>query len=122
MKKILVIDDDEVFVTTMKATLDPKEYTVTSAGDGIEGLKEVEISKPDLILLDIMMPKMDGMEFLKRLNETYGEEKIPVLITSNISSLEKISEGVSLGIRGYFVKSDESLKGIVGIIDSVFKK
>lgn len=122
MKKILVIDDDMTFVAMIKAALDPKRYTVASAGNGVEGLEKMKEYKPDLILLDIMMPKMDGMEFLKQVNEKYGEGTTPVLITSNISSLEKISEGVSLGIRGYFIKSNESLQGIVGIIDEVFIK
>lgn len=122
MKKILVIDDDMTFIAMIKATLDPKEYTVASAGNGEEGLDAVTESKPDLILLDIMMPKMDGIEFLKKVNERYGEGAISVLITSNQSSLETISEGVSLGVRGYFVKSNESLQGIMKIIDGVCKK
>lgn len=122
MKKILVIDDDMTFVATMKAALDSAKYAVISASNGVEGLEMMEESKPDLILLDIMMPKMDGIEFLKELNKKYGEGKTPVLITSNVSSLDKISEGISLGVRGYFIKSDESLQGIVGIIDGIFKK
>lgn len=121
MKKILVIDDDMTFVAMIKAALDPTKYAVTSAGNGVEGLGQMEESIPDLILLDIMMPKMDGMEFLKEINKKYGEGKTLVLITSNLSSLDKISEGVSLGVRGYFIKSNESLNGIVGIIDGVFK-
>lgn len=121
MKKILVIDDDMTFVAMIKATIDPEKYTTVSAANGVEGLDRMEDSKPDLVLLDIMMPKMDGIEFLKEINKKYGEGKTPVLITSNISSLDKISEGVSLGVRGYFVKSEESLEGIAGIIDGVFK-
>lgn len=121
MKKILVIDDDMTFVAMMKAALDPAKYSVSSAANGEEGLAEVASSRPDLILLDIMMPKMDGMEFLKKVNEKYGKGEIAILITSNLSSLEKISEGVELGIRGYFVKSDESLSGIVEMIDRVFR-
>lgn len=122
MNKVFVIDDDMTFVASIKATLDPAKYIVASAGNGEEGLARIEEEKPDLILLDIMMPKMDGMEFLKQMNEKYGEGKIPVLITSNVSTLDKISEGVELGVRGYFVKSNESLEGIAGIIDNVFKK
>jgi DNA-binding response OmpR family regulator len=122
MKKILVIDDDMTFVASIKATLDPANYTVESASNGEEGLIRMEESIPDLILLDVMMPKMDGMEFLKAMNEKYGAGKIPVLITSNVSTIDKISEGVELGIRGYFIKSNESLHGIAEIVDNVFKK
>lgn len=105
------------FVAMIKASTDPKKYVVESAGNGEEGLERIKESIPDLILLDIRMPKMDGIEFLKEMNEKFGKEKIPVLITSNVSSLDKISEGVSLGVRGYFIKSDESLQGIMGIIE-----
>lgn len=121
MKKVLVIDDDMTFVAMMKAALDPKRYAVSSAANGEEGLKEIEASKPDLILLDIMMPKMDGMEFLKQMNSKFGKAAIPVFITSNISSMEKISEGVSLGIKGYFVKSDESLQSIIEMVDRMLQ-
>lgn len=122
MKNILVVDDDLTFVAMIRGVLDPVHYTVSSAGNGVDALEEVKKSKPDLILLDIKMPKMDGIEFLKEMNEKYGGIEIPVLVTSNNSSLEKISEGMSLGIRGYFVKSNESLQGITEMIDSVFKK
>ena len=120
MKKILVIDDDLTFVATIKASLDSARYAVTSAGNGIEGLEKIAASRPDLILLDINMPKMDGLAFLKEMNETYGSDTIPVLVTSNITSLDTISDGISLGVRGYFIKSNESLAGIARIIDGVF--
>ncbi|MHB0865301.1 MAG: response regulator transcription factor [Minisyncoccota bacterium] len=120
MKKILVIDDDLTFVATIKASLDSARYAVTSAGNGIEGLEKIAASRPDLILLDINMPKMDGLAFLKEMNEKYGSDTIPVLVTSNITSLDTISDGISLGVRGYFIKSNESLAGIARIIDGVF--
>lgn len=122
MKKILVVDDDMTFVAMIKAALDPKEYEVSSGANGVEGLTRITESKPDLILLDVMMPKMDGIEFLKQISEKYGEHKIPVLITSNVSSMDKISESVSLGIKGYFVKSNESLNGIIGMIERALAK
>ena len=121
MKKVLVVDDDITFVAGIKATLDSARYTVGSAANGLEALDSIKESKPDLILLDMMMPKMDGIEFLKEMNKKYGEGKIMVIITSNIASLEKISEGVELGVRSYFVKSNESLQGIARIVDEAFE-
>lgn len=121
MKNVLILDDDAAFVQTLTASLDASLYTTASAGDGEEGLEKMKTFKPDIILLDIKMPKMDGMEFLKKVNEQYGMGKTPVVITSNLSSLEHISEGMALGIRGYVVKSDESLQSIVSIIDKELK-
>lgn len=122
MKNVLIVDDDAGFIQMMTETLDVSRYTVTSASNGEEGLEKMKLFKPDIILLDIMMPKMSGMEFLKKVNATYGEGKTHVLITSNISSLEQISEGVALGICGYVVKSNESLQSIIAIMDKVLAK
>lgn len=120
MKTILILDDDKTFKETMKAAFDPAKFVVVPAGDGVEGLKKLEEVTPDVILLDIMMPNMNGLEFLRKVNEKYGQGKIPVLITSNLSTMENISEGVSLGIRGYIVKSNESLQSIVDTVNKLF--
>jgi len=121
MKKVLIIDDDLVFKDLMKAGLDPAEYDVLLASNGQEGLAKMSESKPDVILLDIKMPGMNGLDFLKEINQKYGEGKTPILITSNISSMETVSEGVALGIRGFIVKSDESVQGIVEMMERALK-
>lgn len=114
MKKILIIDDDTTFQKTISDSLALRHFEVVSALDGAEGLKIALAHKPDLILLDIKMPRLGGIDFLKQLQKANGGvQSIPVLITSNLSSAEDISEGVSLGIRGYIIKSDESLDTIV---------
>ena len=116
MKTILVIDDESYFAKTIEATLDPKKYKVIKAENGEEGLKMIEKESPDAVLLDINMPKMNGMEVLKKLNT----KKVPVIITSNISSKQTISEGVALGVRGYIVKSNESAQTIADSIQNLF--
>ncbi len=121
MKHILIVDDDSAFKETMKASFDPAKFTVALAANGIEGLAEVNVKMPDMILLDIKMPQMDGIEFIKELNSKYGEGKVPILITSNSSSMDTISEGVSLGIRGYVIKSNESLQGMVDAVERAIK-
>lgn len=117
MKTILVVDDEPYFSKTIEETLDGKKYKVMSAGDGEEGLKMIEKFSPDAVLLDINMPKMNGIEVLKKLNT----KKVPVIITSNLSSNQTISEGVALGVRGYIVKSNESPATIAGAIEDLFR-
>jgi CheY-like chemotaxis protein len=117
MKNILVVDDDATFAEMMRSSVDTDKYAVEAALDGVEGLEKMKKFMPDIILLDIKMPKMNGFEFLKMVNDTYGQNKIPVIITSNDSTLEKISEGMELGIRGYIVKSNESVQSILTAID-----
>ena len=111
-KNILVIDDDKNFVAIVRESLDPALYNVQAAGDGETGLELMKTFVPNLILLDIQMPRMGGIEFLTQLKKTYGDKAVPVIITTNDSSLETISESVQLGVRSYIVKSNESLEGI----------
>jgi two-component system chemotaxis response regulator CheY len=120
MKKILIIDDDPTFQKIVSTKLKSLNYEVVSALDGEDGLIKVTSEKPDLILLDIKMPKMDGISFLKNLQMNKDESKrTPVFIVSNLSTMDKINDGVSLGVRGYIVKSDESLNTIVQNIELV---
>ena len=119
-KKILVIDDDKTFQKTIRDTLEPLGFIVAEAYDGEEGLKKLKKEKPDLIMLDIVMPKLGGIEFLKILNK--NQAQIPVLITSNFSVTNMVEEGIKYGIRGYIVKSDESLKTIVNNIELIIGK
>ena len=118
MKKILIIDDDKTFHKVMGDKLDGLGYKVASAFDGIEGLNLAVLEKPDLVLLDIRMPKLDGLAFLKQLRAKPDAPKMPILITSNLTSIDKISEGISLGVKGYIIKSNETLDSIVKEIET----
>lgn len=116
MKKILIIDDDLLFARTLADALTAKRYNVSLAKDGEEGLKIKEAESPDLILLDLRMPKMGGLEFLKAIqakSQSKGFLPTPILILSNLAGSDTISEGIALGVRGYIVKSDESIEEIV---------
>lgn len=121
MKKILVIDDDSIFAQNISKALSEK-YNVLTSEDGEDGLKKALEENPDAILLDIMMPKMNGLELLKQLNEKHGKGKVPVFITSNMSSMRKISEGLELGIAGYIIKSDETIETIIDTIENTLAK
>lgn len=79
-KKILIIDDEPKFVKTLKDRLEFAGYTVITAYDGEEGLNKAKEEKPDLVLLDILMPKMDGYNFLKALKLDVNINNIPVII------------------------------------------
>lgn len=119
MKKILVIDDDQFFSKTLEAALPAGKYSLISAEDGEAGLEKLRTEKPDLIILDLMMPKLDGTAFLKKLQESEDLPKVPVLVSSNLSSVKKISDVMTMGAVGYVIKSDESLQSIVQDIERV---
>lgn len=118
-KKILVIDDDVFFSKTLEAALPQDKYLLIQAEDGEVGMQKLTAEKPDLIILDLMMPKMDGTEFLKKLQTMEDLPKIPVLVSSNLSSVKKISDVMAMGAVGYVIKSDESLESIVQDIERV---
>lgn len=119
MKKVLIIDDDLTFQKVMSEKLEQLTYEVITASDGEEGLSKIISEKPDLVLLDIKMPKMDGIDLLKKIPENKDQPRIPILITSNLSGMDKISEGVALGVRGYIIKSNETLDTIAKQVEGI---
>ncbi|HEY4480310.1 MAG TPA: response regulator [Candidatus Paceibacterota bacterium] len=119
MKKILVIDDDQFFAKTLEAALPKDRYSLVAAEDGEQGLSMLKNEKPDLVVLDLMMPKLDGASFLKKIQESDEYPKVPVLVSSNLSSVKKISDVMAMGAVGYVIKSDESLESIVQDIERV---
>lgn len=118
-KKVLIIDDDEVFQKTLGGKLRDLEYEVVSATDGEEGVKKANEEKPDIILLDIKMPKMDGMEVLQKLHDRDAFPPTPVLMTSNMSGIDNISEGIRMGVKGYIIKSNETLGTIIKEVEKI---
>ena len=124
MKKILLIDDDKLFLKIFRDTIrqDRNEvYEVATVTGGKEGLIKIQEDRPDLIVLDLKMPGMDGIDFLRELKKENFDPQIPILISSNFSDMEKIGEGIELGVKGYVVKSDYSLDGIIKYIDDLLK-
>lgn len=122
MKKILLIDDDKIFLKIFRDTIRKNRsgiYDVETSSSAKEGLVRVRENRPELIVLDIKMPKMDGIEFLRELKKENLGSQIPVLISSNFFDITKIGEGVELGVKGYVVKSDYSLEEIIKHIDGL---
>lgn len=123
-KKILIIDDDKIFAKILRDGLiagGSGKYEVFTAFDGEEGLIMAEKERPDLIMLDMMMPKVTGIEFLKKIRgEDWGKDT-PVIIETQLSDLGKMSEGVELGVSGYIIKSDYSLDTILRQVEDVLR-
>lgn len=124
MKKILIIDDDEIFAKTLQDTLSKEKYLVTHVVNGEEGLNEMTKNVPDIILLDLLMPKMGGVEFLGVLKKI-GGNNVPILISSQLSKMEDISKaivsGMDVGVKGYIIKSSKNLDKIVDEIEKALK-
>ncbi len=103
MKKILLADDDPRIKALVAATLG-SDFTVIQSGDGQETLEVVRRESPDLILLDVMMPKIDGFEVCRRLKSDQGTSHIPVIMLTGRDSAEDMQRGKEAGANVYFIK------------------
>ena len=112
-KKILIIDDEKFVVKALTAKLVAEGFSIDSAYDGEEALLKVNEVKPDLILLDIIMPKLDGISVLKRLKASPETQSIPVIILTNLYDDKKVSEVMKTGDTDYLVKVEHTLLDIV---------
>ena len=120
--KVLVVEDEEILLTALKEELNTGGYEVEGAGDGVEGLEKAKSFKPALILLDLLMPKMDGMEMLQKLKADSLLRDIPVVILTNLSDYERISEALALGAMDYLVKANYKLEDLLDKVKTVMAR
>ena len=107
MSKILVVDDDEAINELIKVNLELSGYDVISAFDGIQGFTLAKQELPDLIILDIMMPDVDGYTVAKRVRENETTKEIPILMLTAMGQLEDKVKGFDIGVDDYLVKPFE---------------
>ena len=108
--RVLVVEDDRFLRRACEASLRHRGFDVIVAADGEEGLQLARAERPALILLDLLMPKMSGLEVLRALKADEATRGIPVLVLSNSSRQQDVDEIMQLGAVGYLVKADLSLK------------
>ncbi|TME45346.1 MAG: response regulator [Chloroflexi bacterium] len=104
--KVLLIEDDEAAAEMYRLRMTADGYTVIIARDGQEGLALAESEQPDLVYLDLRLPKMDGLEVLKRLRETAATAAVPVVILTNHGEPELRERGLELGALEFLIKAD----------------
>jgi DNA-binding response OmpR family regulator len=113
MKKILFIEDESALQKTFGDVLKKEGYEMVSALDGEIGLRLAKIQKPNLILLDLVLPKIHGFEVLKKLKEDKETMDIPVIVLTNLESIEEVEKALELGATTYLVKAQYSLEEVV---------
>lgn len=115
--KILIIEDELRIIKAIKDKIVRKGWQAVVASNGEEGLRMAKKEKPDMILLDIVMPVMDGLTMLKKLRKT---SDTPVLILTNLSDEKKLFEALREGSYDYLIKSDYSLDDVIKKIQEAF--
>ena len=121
MQRILIIEDDKFLRELIAQKLVKEEYETIEAIDGEEGIKKVKKEKPDLILLDLILPGIDGFEVLSQMKKDPNLAKIPVIILSNLGQKEDIERGINLGADDYLIKAHFTPNEIIEKIKSTLK-
>ena len=103
--KILLIEDDPFLLSMYSTKFEIEGYAVACAEDGVKGLKMSAVELPSIILLDIMMPKMNGFEVLEGLKKVETTKNIPVILLTNLNQKNEIERGLALGANDYLIKA-----------------
>ncbi len=104
-QKILLVEDDTFLAGMYVTKLTMEHFEVELATDGLLGLSKAETTRPDLILLDILLPKMNGFEVLKRIKAQPELQDIPVILLTNLGQKSDVSQGLDLGAADYLIKA-----------------
>ena len=116
-RRILIVDDEPDFLEVMRARLEANDYEVTTAANGEEALGYIKNSKPDAVLLDILMPGIDGLEVLRRIRKM--DDSLPVYIITAFSTDERFKMANKLGASGFIVKTDDLAKEVENITSAL---
>ncbi len=119
--KILLVEDDLPMVKMYKTRLELEGFEVEWAGDGAEALVKVKSFKPALVLLDLMIPKIGGMEVLEQLRKDSETTSLAVIILSNLSQENDITRGKQLGVKEFLIKSNYTPTQVVEIVNKYVK-
>lgn len=117
--RILLVEDDRFLRKAAEATLRQRGYAVVTAADGEEALERAAAEAPDLVLLDLIMPKLQGFEVLRRLKGDPGTAGIPVIVLSNLGQERDVQQAMEGGAVAYFIKSNLSLQDLAREVEKV---
>ncbi len=121
-EKILLIEDDSFLLSMYSTKFEMEGFEVMIAKDGEEGLDAILNQKPDLVLLDILLPKMNGFDLLEKLKEKNLINKIPILLLTNLSHRDEIKKALDMGVKDCLVKAHFMPSEVVERVRNVLKK
>ncbi len=117
MKKVLIVEDDEYLCESYKTELETHNFSVVIARDGTEALVLLKSQTPNLIVVDLIMPKMGGVELLKEIKKIDALKNIPIIVSTNVENEEVKRQSLKLGVKEFYTKSDISLDKFSEICD-----
>lgn len=120
--KILIVEDEKSILKILTDKFTKEGYQVSQALNGLEALEVTKKEKPDLMLLDIMMPKMDGITMLGLLRKESWGKDLPVIILTNLSDAKKVEEALKQGVYNFLIKTDWHLSDVVKKVEEMLHK
>ncbi len=122
-RKIIIIEDDKFLSDIYKTKFESEGFKVTAVNDGEKGLKAIQTKKPDIVLLDVLLPKLDGFTILETLKKDKTTKDIPVVLLTSMGRKEDVIKGLEMGAADYLIKAHfkptevvDKVKKILGII------
>ncbi len=122
MKKILFIEDESALQKTFGEILTIEGYEMVSALDGETGLKLAQTEKPDLIILDLVLPKLHGFEVLQKVKANKEIKDIPVIVLTNLETMADVEKAIELGAMTYLVKANYSLEEVISKVKKALEE
>ncbi len=113
MSKILIVEDEGFLVEALKDNLEAEGYKIEVAMNGEEAVEKIHAHKPDLILLDLLMPKKDGFYVIEEVKKDTDLKEIPIIVLSNIGGDTEIKRAIEMGADDYFVKSQHPIEEVI---------
>jgi two-component system response regulator FitH len=120
--KILIIEDDGLLQKMYRMKCRVADYEVDVADNGSEGLEKARNASPDLVLLDILMPRLNGLQVLAEMKRDPGLQKIPVVMLTNLSNIDRIEQATRMGAAGYLVKSQNTPQQVLDFVRDTIAK
>jgi DNA-binding response OmpR family regulator len=121
MQRVLVVEDDRFLRKAAEAALRRHGFTVLTASDGEEGLRIAQAEKPDLVLLDLIMPGLQGFEVLKLLKADAATSSIPVMVLSNLGQDSDVQRAMEAGAVDYLIKANLQLDKLIDRVKALFE-
>ncbi|EKD58255.1 MAG: response regulator receiver protein [uncultured bacterium] len=118
-KRLLIVEDDTVLQNALSSYLRAESFEVMCAVDGEEGVKIALAEKPDLILLDIVLPKKDGYQVLQEIKANEDTKHIPIVLLTNLGSISDVEKALEMGATTYLVKADYKLEEVTEKIKEI---
>lgn len=120
--RVLVVEDDKFLRELITRKLEAENFYVIEAIDGEEGIKKASEEKPDIVLLDIVLPGIDGFEILKRMKADPGLSKIPVIMLTNLGQRDDVERGIEMGADDYLIKAHFTPSEIIERVKKVMRE